>query len=176
MNTRGLTELIVLNIGLDLGVISHHALHDARRDGARDDVHGRPRPAARRPAAASSPSRSRRSCARAPRATGELKVPAKSILVAPQDPSEPRRAARARRAARQVEPPREIIIAQVIVPERFVTGVLRDADDVTKTTEELNIRRDALVARGVAARGGRLHLDPARARTTSGSPRSRRST
>ena len=39
MNTRGLMELIVLNVGLDLGVISPDALHDAGDDGDRDD-HG----------------------------------------------------------------------------------------------------------------------------------------
>ena len=31
MNTRGLMELIVLNVGLDLGVISPTALHDDGR-------------------------------------------------------------------------------------------------------------------------------------------------
>ena len=49
MNTRGLTELIVLNIGLSLGMISPAAVHDARRDGARDDVHDRACAAADRP-------------------------------------------------------------------------------------------------------------------------------
>ena len=37
MNTRGLVELIVLNIGLDLGVITPTPVHDARHHGARHD-------------------------------------------------------------------------------------------------------------------------------------------
>jgi Kef-type K+ transport system membrane component KefB len=151
MNTRGLTELIVLNIGLDLGVISHQLftmlvvmalvttymagpilrLIDPRHElseAAEDELRA------------------------APRATGELKVPAKSILVAPQDGTNLDALLAIAEPLAKADPPREIIIAQVIVPERFVTGVLRDADDVTKTTEELNIRRDALISRGVAAR------------------------
>jgi Kef-type K+ transport system membrane component KefB len=151
MNTRGLTELIVLNIGLDLGVISHQLftmlvvmalvttymagpvlrLIDPRRelsDSADDELR------------------------RAPRATGELKVPSRAILVAPQDPVNLDALLALAEPLAKADPPREIIIAQVIVPERFVTGVLRDADDVGKTTEELNIRRDALISRGVAAR------------------------
>ena len=35
MNTRGLMELVVLNIGLDLGVISPTLVHDDGRDGDR---------------------------------------------------------------------------------------------------------------------------------------------
>ena len=151
MNTRGLTELIVLNIGLDLGVISHQLftmlvvmalvttfmtgpllrLVDPRQElsePVEDELRA------------------------APRATGEVKVPAKSILVAPQDPANLDALLALAEPLAKADPPREIIIAQVIVPERFVTGVLRDADDVTKTTEELNIRRDALISRGIAAR------------------------
>ena len=37
MNTRGLVELIVLNIGLDLGVITPAPVHDAGDHGARHD-------------------------------------------------------------------------------------------------------------------------------------------
>ena len=150
MNTRGLTELIVLNIGLDLGVISHQLftmlvvmalvttfmagpvlrLIDPRRElsePVEDELRAAPRAA-------------------------QVQVPSKSILVAPQDPANLDALLALAEPLAKAEPPREIIIAQVIVPERFVTGVLRDADDVTKTTEELNIRRDALIARGVAAR------------------------
>jgi hypothetical protein len=42
MNTRGLMELIVLKIGLDLGVISPTAVRDDGRDGPGD--HGPQRP------------------------------------------------------------------------------------------------------------------------------------
>ena len=39
MNTRGLMELIVLNVGLDLGVISPKIIHDDGVDGARHHAH-----------------------------------------------------------------------------------------------------------------------------------------
>ena len=42
MNTRGLTELIVLNLALENGVISDALFAIARADGARHDVHGGP--------------------------------------------------------------------------------------------------------------------------------------
>jgi Kef-type K+ transport system membrane component KefB len=151
MNTRGLTELIVLNIGLDLGVISHQlftmlvvmALVTTYMAGPIlrliDPRHELSEPVEEELRAA-------------PRATGEVKVPTKSILVAPQDPRNLDALLALAEPLARAEPPREVIIAQVIVPERFVTGTLRDADDVTKSTEELNLRRDALISRGVAAR------------------------
>jgi Kef-type K+ transport system membrane component KefB len=151
MNTRGLTELIVLNIGLDLGVISHQlftmlvvmALVTTFMAGPVlrliDPRHELSEPV-------------EDELRRAPRVTGELKVPPKAILVAPQDPVNLDALLTLAEPLARAEPPREIIISQVIVPERFVTGVLRDADDVGKTTEELNIRRDALISRGIAAR------------------------
>ena len=56
------------------------------------------------------------------------------------------------RLAAKAEPAREIIMAQLLVLDRFVTGVTRDADDVTDTAVALNERRAELAARGVAAR------------------------
>ena len=41
MNTRGLMELVALNVGYDLGILSPRNLHDARAHGARDDGHDR---------------------------------------------------------------------------------------------------------------------------------------
>jgi Kef-type K+ transport system membrane component KefB len=43
MNTRGLVELIVLNIGLDLGILSPRVFAMMVLDGAGHDVHDRPR-------------------------------------------------------------------------------------------------------------------------------------
>ena len=151
MNTRGLTELIVLNIGLDLGVISHQLftmlvvmalvttymagpilkLIDPRgelSEPVEDELRA------------------------APRATGEIAVPSKSILVAPQDPANLDALLALAEPLARSEPPREIIMAQLLVPDRFVTGVTRDTDDVTQSTRALNARRDELSAHGIAAR------------------------
>jgi Kef-type K+ transport system membrane component KefB len=53
MNTRGLMELIALNIGYDLGFVPQFDVHHARSDGGGDDLDDRaaaaPAPAARRP-------------------------------------------------------------------------------------------------------------------------------
>ena len=150
MNTRGLTELIVLNIGLDLGVISSQLftmlvvmalvttfmagpilrLIDPREElsePVEDELRAAPRSVV-------------------------LGAPAKAILVAPQDGTNLDALLALAEPLARAEPPREIIIAQAIVPERFVTGVLRDADDVTATTAALNERRDMLISHGVAAR------------------------
>jgi hypothetical protein len=89
---------------------------------------------------------------RAASRAGQVLVPTKSILVAPQDPTNLDALLALAEPLARADPPREIIIAQVIVPERFVTGVLRDADDVSATTASLNERRDMLISRGIAAR------------------------
>ena len=126
MNTRGLTELIVLNIGLELGLISPALFTMLVAHGARHDVHGRARAAADRPArrASEPPEEDARAGALA-RDAGESRVAEHSILVAPQDERnldallalaeplarsraaaelDPRAAARRRRASRPGSP------------------------------------------------------------------------
>jgi Kef-type K+ transport system membrane component KefB len=154
MNTRGLTELIVLNIGLDLGVISTQLftmlvvmalvttfmagpllrLLDPRGE-LSEPVEEELRRAVRTGA-------------------DELGVPlpTRSILVAPQDPENLDALLALAEPLAQSTPPREIVLAQAIVAERFVTGTARDAEDVAATAEALNRRRAALIERGIAAR------------------------
>ncbi len=153
MNTRGLTELIVLNIGLDLGVISTQLftmlvvmalvttfmagpvlrLIDPRHE-LSDPVEEELR--------------------RARRATSDdiTVVPTRSIMVAPQDPANLDTLLALAEPLAKATPARELIIAQVVMPDRFVTGAMRDADDVTKVAEDLEEKRAALLERGIAAR------------------------
>jgi K+:H+ antiporter len=154
MNTRGLTELIVLNIGLDLGVISTQLftmlvvmalvttfmagpvlrLIDPRRE-LSEPVEEELR--------------------RARRATQEeikVPVPTRSIMVAAQDPANLDTLLELAEPLARATPPREIVIAQAVMPGRFVTGVTRDAEDVASAEEELEERRQALLQRGIAAR------------------------
>jgi len=153
MNTRGLTELIVLNIGLDLGVISTQLftmlvimalvttfmagpilrLIDPREE-LSEPVEDELR--------------------RARRATSDdiTVMPTRSIMVAPQDPANLDTLLALAEPLAKATPPREIIIAQAVLPDRFVTGALRDADEATKVEEELEEKRTALMERGIAAR------------------------
>jgi Kef-type K+ transport system membrane component KefB len=153
MNTRGLTELIVLNIGLDLGVISTQlftmlvvmALVTTFMAGPVlrliDPRHELSEPV-------------EEEIRRARRATSDdiTVVPTRSLMVAPQDPANLDTLLALAEPLAKATPPREIIIAQAVMPDRFVTGALRDADDATKVADELDAKRAALIERGIAAR------------------------
>jgi Kef-type K+ transport system membrane component KefB len=154
MNTRGLTELIVLNIGLDLGVISTQLftmlvvmalvttfmagpilrLLDPREE-LSDPVEEELRRAVRTDTAESA-----------------TIAPAKSILVAPQDPSNLDALLVLAEPLAKAIPPRELILAQVFQPGRFVTGTQRDNDDVERLSHELALRRELLLDRGISTR------------------------
>jgi Kef-type K+ transport system membrane component KefB len=154
MNTRGLTELIVLNIGLDLGVISPvlftmlvvMALVTTFMAG----------PALRlidpRRELSAPPEEELREAVRTTEKELEMPVPKRSILVAPQDEKNlPALLALALPLA-QSTPPRELILAQVVIPSRFVTGALYDQRDVSDANARMHERRQELIAKGIATR------------------------
>jgi Kef-type K+ transport system membrane component KefB len=159
MNTRGLTELIVLNLALTTGAISSAlfaalvlmalvttmmagpllSLLDPRNEyGAQveDEVS-----AAATAAAAEHP---------------ELKVPERSILVAPQtNAALPQLIALAEPLARS-EPRHELIITRLIEPPRGagVRGSLQTENQLLeKATQEITATRARLAGEGIAARG-----------------------
>ena len=154
MNTRGLTELIVLNIGLDLGVISTQlftmlvvmALVTTFMAGPIlrliDPRHELSEPV-------------EEELRQAPRATRDdipVPAPARAILVAPQDEKNLEALLALAEPLAKTEPPRELVIAQVVIPDRFVTGTSLDAGEVATTSERLNEVRAELAGRGIAAR------------------------
>jgi hypothetical protein len=153
MNTRGLTELIVLNIGLDLGVISTQlftmlvvmALVTTFMAGPVlrliDPRHELSEPV-------------EEELRRARRATSDdiAVVPTRSIMVAPQDPANLDTLLALAEPLAKATPPRELIIAQAILPDRFVTGAMRDEEGAGKVESELEEKRAALLERGIAAR------------------------
>ena len=153
MNTRGLTELIVLNIGLDLGVISTQlftmlvvmALVTTFMAGPILRLID-PRQELSEPV--------EEDLRRARRATSDdiTAVPTRSIMVAPQDPTNLDTLLALAEPLAKATPPREIIIAQAILPDRFVTGAMRDEEGATKVEDELEQKRAALLERGIAAR------------------------
>jgi Kef-type K+ transport system membrane component KefB len=154
MNTRGLTELIVLNIGLDLGVVSPAlftmlvvmALVTTFMAG----------PALRvldpRGELSAPPEEDLR---RAPRVTEDeiaVPVPTRSILVAPQDERNLDSLLALAEPLARATPLRELIIAQVVVPARSATGAIFDTDELTRITADLAARREEFISEQVASR------------------------
>ena len=161
MNTRGLTELIVLNLALDAGAISNTLfamlvimavvttlmagpllkLLDPKNEygrGVEDEFAD--------------------AALAAVQAHPELPVPDRSILVAPQtDAALPQLVALAEPLARSV-PPRELIIARLVRPPRGagagVRGGLQSENlALERATRAINDMRERLAADGVVARG-----------------------
>jgi Kef-type K+ transport system membrane component KefB len=147
MNTRGLTELIVLNIGLDLGVISSTlftmlvvmalvttfmAGPALRLIDPRGELSAPPDEDLRR--------------------EREALAAIHSVIVAPQDERnlEPLLAIAEPLAASI--PPRELILVEALVPDRFATGAILDGEDVTRANARLQARRAELAEHGVQAR------------------------
>jgi Kef-type K+ transport system membrane component KefB len=159
MNTRGLTELIVLNLALEKGVISDAlfamlvimalvttfmagpmlALLDPKNEfGAPVEEELEE---ARRVSTFEFP---------------ELPVPDKSILVAPQtDAGLDQLRALAEPLARS-EPPRELIVARMVRPPRqasFSGGLQTENKLLKEATDEVTFARLDLMDKGIAARG-----------------------
>jgi Kef-type K+ transport system membrane component KefB len=154
MNTRGLTELIVLNIGLGLGMISPAlftmlvvmALVTTFMAG----------PALRlidpRRELSEPPEEELRRAARVTEKELTAPVPLRSILVAPQDRENLDALLALALPLAKSTPARELILAEVIVPDRYVTGVLYDQRDTNEVSEQLQQRRKELIAQAVATR------------------------
>ena len=149
MNTRGLTELIVLNIGLELGVVTPALFTSLvlvalvttfmtgpvlRLIDPRGRLAVRPEDElAAAPAAAAAPER--------------------AILVAPQDGRHTDALlALAEPLARSV-PARELLMARLLVPARIATGPAADDHELTQVAADLHRRRDELRRHGLAVRG-----------------------
>jgi Kef-type K+ transport system membrane component KefB len=146
MNTRGLTELIVLNIGLELGVVTPAlftalvimALVTTFMTGPvlrLIDPGGRlaVRPEDELEAAA----------------TG-VPAPDRAILVAPQDGKNMDRLLELAEPLARSRPPRELILARLLIPSRIATGPAADDHELTREAAEVHRRRERLRQRGLA--------------------------
>jgi Kef-type K+ transport system membrane component KefB len=158
MNTRGLTELIVLNLALEKGVISEAlfamlvimalvttfmagpllSLLDPKNE------YGAPveeeLEEARRVSSIEFP---------------DLPVPEKSILVAPQDDASLEQLRALAEPLAQSDPPRELIVARLVRPPRraATTGGLQTENKLLKdATDEVTFARLDLMDKGIAAR------------------------
>lgn len=152
MNTRGLTELIVLNIGLDLGVITPAlftmlvimALVTTFMTGPALRLIDR------RGEMTAPPEEELRSAARVTEPEGM--APQRSILVAPQDEKNLEALLALAEPLAGSEPPRELILARLLTPSRAVTGLALEERDLAQATAELQDKGVELVGRGRAAR------------------------
>ena len=154
MNTRGLTELIVLNIGLDLGLISPTlftmlvvmALVTTFMAGPAlrlIDPHGR----------LSAPAEEELQAALREVAPGDSLVETRhSILVAPQDARNMDSLLSIAGPLASSQPPRDLILARLIVPQRSATGLAADDRELRAATEDLQQRREALTEAGLSTR------------------------
>jgi Kef-type K+ transport system membrane component KefB len=154
MNTRGLTELIVLNIGLELGVISpalftmlvlmalvttFMAGPALRLIDPRGTLSAPPEEEVRRA-----------------QSVEDLGVavarPERSIVAAPLDEQNLDPLLALAEPLARSQPQRELIMLRLVVPGRLVTGLALDDRDLQRANAELVARREQLVERGVAAR------------------------
>ncbi len=173
MNTRGLTELIVLNLALSTGAISS-ALFTAlvimalvttfmagplmRLLDPQQRLRGKARGGARRRARAMLTPEQRG-------AAGEH-----SILVAPQSAAALEQLLALAQPLARSEPRRELILARLVRPPRGATvrgGLQTEARRVSEASEQLQLRREELLAGGprCARRGAHLGRSRARSRT-----------
>ena len=159
MNTRGLTELIVLNLALEKGVISEAlfamlvimalvttfmagpllALFDPKNEfGAPIEEELEE---ARRVSSFEAP---------------EMPVPEKSVLLAPQTDSALDQLRSLAEPLAQSEPPRELIVARLVRPPRrasFSGGLQAENKLLRDATNEVTFARLDLMDKGIAARG-----------------------
>jgi Kef-type K+ transport system membrane component KefB len=152
MNTRGLTELIVLNVGLELGVISRALftilvlmalvttfmaapclrLLDRRRELAapvEDELlraEGEPLP--------------------------EAPHPERTIVVAPLEERNVDELLALAEPLARANPPTELLVVRLLEPPRVPTGLAAQERELDRTRLELGRLREALAARGIPAR------------------------
>jgi K+:H+ antiporter len=153
MNTRGLTELIVLNIGLDLGLISQTlftmlvvmALVTTFMAG----------PALRLldpKGELSSPPEEEFRRARLEAPMPATLVPRRSIVVAPQDDRSIDALLALAQPLAQSQPARELILARLMPPADLATGLGSEDRALERETVELNQRREVLMEHGLESR------------------------
>jgi Kef-type K+ transport system membrane component KefB len=148
MNTRGLTELIVLNIGLELGVITPALFTSMvivalvttfmtgpllRLIDPRGTLSVRPEEELQ--AAAPPPA-----------------APERAILVAPQYEKHLDRLLALAAPLAHSAPRRELILAGLVVPTRIATGLAADDHELDRVAADLHRRRARLLGEGLAVR------------------------
>jgi Kef-type K+ transport system membrane component KefB len=154
MNTRGLTELIVLNIGFTLGVIPQQLFTMLVLMAIVTTFIAAPslRLIDPRGTFSTSPEDELRVAEPASARDATLIAPERAVLVATQDAKNlPALVAVAELVARS-QPPRELVLARLVPASRAATGITHDNDRLAAASIEINELRSELIARGVPAR------------------------
>ena len=158
LNTRGLTELIVLNIALGTGAISEKlfsmlvlmAIATTAMTG----------PGLR----LLDPRRELSAQAEDELGDAEAGLPSlRSIVVAPQDERNAGGLLAIAEPLARSQPPRELVIVEVFRPTGLVANRLRDEDEVAQAARRLDVQRRLLASGGITARVAAFRSgDPAR--------------
>ncbi|MEZ5098914.1 MAG: cation:proton antiporter [Thermoleophilia bacterium] len=154
MNTRGLTELIVLSIGLELGVITPALFAMLVLMALATTFMAAPTLRLIDPKGVLSepPEEELRRAERVEAEQLDAEVPEHAILVAPQDLRNLDRLVALAEPLARSQPPRELVLAGLVSPRRITTGLATDDRDLREANDELERRRAALLAARFAVR------------------------
>jgi Sodium/hydrogen exchanger family len=149
MNTRGLTELIVLNIGLELGVVTPALFTSLVLVALATTFMTGPLLRLIDPGGRLTVGPEDELAAAAPAAP----APERAVLVAPQDGRHVDSLLALAEPLARSQPARELILARLLVPSRIATGLAADDHELTRVAADLHRRRQRLRATGLAVRG-----------------------
>jgi Kef-type K+ transport system membrane component KefB len=151
MNTRGLTELIVLNIGLELGLISTALFTMLVLMAIATTFMAGPALRLLDPRGElSEPLEEAYRQALGPAAPGV--EPRRAILVAPQDDRSVDSLLSLAEPLARSEPPRELVIVRLLRPAPLATGLVTEDRQLREAVDDLETRRELLQRRGLSAR------------------------
>jgi K+:H+ antiporter len=151
MNTRGLTELIVLNIGLDLGLMSPALFTILVLVALVTTFMTGPILRAVDPKGDLAEMRPEEELRRVRAAPGPAALEG-SILVAPQDENRLDALLGIAELLARSEPPRELILTRLVEPARLPTALAATDRELARVTGVLNARRDTLRELGLSVR------------------------
>jgi hypothetical protein len=172
MNTRGLTELIVLNIGLTIGVIPQTLFTVLVIMAIVTTLMAAPllRVIDPRGTFSAGPEDELQAAESAAERDATIIAPERAVLVAPQDDRNTAALVAIGEQVARSHPVRELVLARLLGVSRTVTGLAHDDRRLQSSAIAANEMRAELIARGVPARSVASYR-PIRATTSCGSRR-----
>jgi K+:H+ antiporter len=152
MNTRGLTELIVLSIGLELGVVTPALFTMLVLMALVTTFMAGPLLRLIDPRGTLGVQPEEELAAARPVTPEPARAPDRSVLVAPQDAKSLDWLIALARPLARGRPPRAVVLARLLVPAPVITGLAAENRELARAAAELHRRRDQLVAEGLTAR------------------------
>jgi Kef-type K+ transport system membrane component KefB len=152
MNTRGLTELIVLNIGLELGVVTPALFTSLVLVALVTTFMTGPVLRLIDPGGRLTVQPEDELAAATADAVEGAAAPERAILVAPQDGRHLDALLALAEPLARSRPARELLLARLLLPSRIATGPAADDHELTQVAADLHRRRERLRQRGLAVR------------------------